>query len=642
LNDPNKTKYIILFVGNEEINIKNKRLIILRNLPYNIENEKDLLTFTAWYAIIKNNLFSKYEYICILEYDVILDSSFQINVIDSCIKKESDIISFIPINHGFFWDIKEYILKFYISQKNLEYTIPKTWYATTNHCIKRNILTAFVDWYYPSCQLIKKLDSSKISWYHERLFSYYINYNNYTIEKVNGLSHNFSNSHKGIHNNLYDLSKELIELYINNPSCEFLIKLIDNYTIFINLLKFNYEKGIGSYLTDGQYNLYDHTKYNKQKLLYETAKKSKEVLIIGDYRNHVSFIMLLANPLLKITCIENESYISNNIHDNITIIKEDNHDKRMGIIENLTNIDFMHISQIYPEREILYDYLDIIIKKSKLKSINLIIDDVDVYPTNFKEVFLNSNIHCRITKETKSKCIHANILLNIQINNKYILLYNDDSGVYDEYINKLEESIKKYSNFQVIIFHKKDINTYFKNTYENILNLERGGGYWLWKPYIINETFKKMQEGDILFYMDSKYSFLEPFDKLLTNKMKQDIIVWKNKPNEICYPLKQWCKMDVIQKYNLNNATFIDNYEICWAGAIVFRKTSVISSLIKRWLELCCIETNLTDSPSMITNSTVFIEHRHDQSLLSVVLYEFNIKLNYFEKKYLQNERIPF
>jgi hypothetical protein len=77
LNDPNKKKYIILFVGKEEITIKNKRLIILRNLEFNIEKEKDLLTFTAWYAIIKNNLFTKYDYICILEYDVILDNSFQ-------------------------------------------------------------------------------------------------------------------------------------------------------------------------------------------------------------------------------------------------------------------------------------------------------------------------------------------------------------------------------------------------------------------------------------------------------------------------------------------------------------------------------------------------------------------------------------
>jgi hypothetical protein len=234
------------------------------------------------------------------------------------------------------------------------------------------------------------------------------------------------------------------------------------------------------------------------------------------------------------------------------------------------------------------------------------------------------------------------MLLNIKINNKYILIYNDDGGVYDDHINKLKESIKKYSNFQVIIFHKKDINSYFKNKYENLLNLERGGGYWLWKPYIINETLKQMQEGDILFYIDSKYYFLEPFDKLFSNKMKQDIIVWKNKPNESYYPLKQWCKMDVIQKYNLNHAAFIDNYEICWAGAIVFRKTNIISCLIHRWLELCCNEMNLTDSPSIIQNSPHFIEHRHDQSLLSVVLYEFNIKLSYFEKKYLQNTRIPF
>jgi hypothetical protein len=72
------------------------------------------------------------------------------------------------------------------------------------------------------------------------------------------------------------------------------------------------------------------------------------------------------------------------------------------------------------------------------------------------------------------------------------------------------------------------------------------------------------------------------------------------------------------------------------------RKTPTIINLIKRWLKLCCNENDLTDIPSSIPNSIDYIEHRHDQSLLSIVLFEFNVNLYHFENKYLQNTRYPY
>ena len=654
LNDPTKKNACVLFVGYNEINdqyLNNERVIIVRNLPENIEVEKDLLTFTAWYAIIKNNLFPEYDYLCILEYDVILNDNFESSLIQLTNKSEDyDIISFIPINFGFTLDIKENIIKYFLKTKQIDYYVPNNWYATTNHCIKRDILSNFIDWYYPSCLLIKKLDPVKISWYHERIFSIYCSNYKLNIIGMEGLSHQFSNSHKSLHTNLYDISSQLIDLYINNSSCELINKIIDNYKTFVSLLENDFTPGIGSYLTDGINNVYDGTKYNKQKLLFENVKNVKNVLITGDYRGHISFIILLANPNLKITCIEKNDYklpfYINNGSYNFNIIRENKDQERIFLLNTFEKDDFdfdlIHISQIYPERGYIYNYLDIIGEKCKSKNIKLIIDDFEVYNPNFKENFLNSNINCKIINEVISKCVYPNLLLEIKINKMYFLVYNDESGEYDENIQQLTESVKTFSHFEVIIFNKKDIDLKFKEQNEDILTKKRGGGYWLWKPYIINETLKNIDEQDILFYCDSKYYFTEPFKNLFYNKMQKDIIIWKNKPNESSYYLKQWCKMDVIKKYNMYNETFIYNCEICWAGCIVLRKTTTVSNLIKRWLLICCNENDITDIPSTISNSPDYSEHRHDQSLLSIVLHEFNIKLHYFEKKYLQNVRSPY
>lgn len=43
---------------------------------------------------------------------------------------------------------------------------------------------------------------------------------------------------------------------------------------------------------------------------------------------------------------------------------------------------------------------------------------------------------------------------------KYFLVYNDDTHL--EYIETLLESVRKYSDFEIIIFDKKDISLEFK------------------------------------------------------------------------------------------------------------------------------------------------------------------------------------
>jgi hypothetical protein len=52
--------------------------------------------------------------------------------------------------------------------------------------------------------------------------------------------------------------------------------------------------------------------------------------------------------------------------------------------------------------------------------------------------------------------------------------------------------------------------------------------------------------------MDSKYYFIQDFENLYLEYMKNnDILVWKNKPNEPSYIMKQYCKMDLVLKYNM-------------------------------------------------------------------------------------------
>ena len=73
----------------------------------------------------------------------------------------------------------------------------------------------------------------------------------------------------------------------------------------------------------------------------------------------------------------------------------------------------------------------------------------------------------------------------------YFLVYDDNT--HNCHLEKLLQSVKIYGEeFNIIVFKKNDIDNDFIEKNKSILNCTRGGGYWLWKPYIINETLKKI------------------------------------------------------------------------------------------------------------------------------------------------------
>jgi len=221
---------------------------------------------------------------------------------------------------------------------------------------------------------------------------------------------------------------------------------------------------------------------------------------------------------------------------------------------------------------------------------------------------------------------------------KYFLIYDDETNVYKENIDRLIDSIKKYSDFEIIIFKKSDIDNEFLEKNKNILNCKRGGGYWLWKPYIINNILTKINDDDSIFYLDSSYYFIEDFTELYENK---EIVVFSNKPNDPTHKFKHLCKMDVILKYNMQYEAFEKEINECWAGAIYLKKTYFTINFIQSWLKMCSIYQDITDTKS-ITYNQYFIDHRHDQSLFTIVVTKNNITPTYFEKRYLQNVRKPY
>jgi hypothetical protein len=223
----------------------------------------------------------------------------------------------------------------------------------------------------------------------------------------------------------------------------------------------------------------------------------------------------------------------------------------------------------------------------------------------------------------------------------YFLVYNDNT--HRSHLNRLLASVNQFGKeFKILIFNKKNMDADFVSKHKSILTCERGGGYWLWKPYIIHQTLRHLHENDVLFYLDSTYYFTESFTPLVDYLKTSDLVLWKNKPNEECSYMKKGCKMDVIHRYLIYEEVINQNALDCWAGAILMKKTDTTMKYMQEWLSMCCHYENITDSPSIMRNDKSFVEHKHDQCMLSILALKYEIPLYPFEKKYLQNVRNPY
>ena len=169
---------------------------------------------------------------------------------------------------------------------------------------------------------------------------------------------------------------------------------------------------------------------------------------------------------------------------------------------------------------------------------------------------------------------------------------------------------------------KNDKEFWYKHS-TFIENNKRGYGYWLWKPYIIKKRMEQMNDGDILLYADCGCEIdIKKKEELLNDieLVKKDYIMG----SLTAYDEKQWNKMDLILKLNMNDDKYVNTTQH-QASTILFLVCDKTRNLVNEWYELCCDYHLIDDSPSIFPNVDVFTEHRHDQSVFSLLTKKYNI-----------------
>jgi hypothetical protein len=189
---------------------------------------------------------------------------------------------------------------------------------------------------------------------------------------------------------------------------------------------------------------------------------------------------------------------------------------------------------------------------------------------------------------------------------------------------------------------RADLDSSFCDTHSDILSVQRGGGLWLYKPYIILKELLSMRDGDILCYCDSLYRFVDDFRPFMDEWLKWgDVALARNKPNEGAFLEIEWTKMDA---YHIMGVPFESASETpqVWGGFLLLRKSLYTIRFVSAWLTYCTDHRLLSDSPSSFPNARAFKENRHDQSILSLLAKRWGIRFCEFPPNVLQNLRKPY
>ena len=202
----------------------------------------------------------------------------------------------------------------------------------------------------------------------------------------------------------------------------------------------------------------------------------------------------------------------------------------------------------------------------------------------------------------------------------YVCNYADERFVNQQQLNT--KSAYEFGKAdKVIEFHDDDIIELKMKNPEHF-NITRGGGLWLWKPYIILKALDMIEDGDYLFYCDSGAVFIDDIHLMIPDleSSSHGLMLVEHPLLAQCYT-KSEC-------FHLMNCNDYSGNQII-SAFIFMKKSTIVKKMIEEWLE------NMKDIRKVYAKKYLnnipefknYIAHREDQSVLDVLRRKWKLEV---------------
>lgn len=161
----------------------------------------------------------------------------------------------------------------------------------------------------------------------------------------------------------------------------------------------------------------------------------------------------------------------------------------------------------------------------------------------------------------------------------------------------------------VFSYSEKDLDKRFIDENREVMGDPKGGGLWLWKPFLILKALNEIEYGDHLLYCDCSAIFVRNAKGIvdeLTN-LDQSVVAY-----ELPLIEEQWTDSGTLKKYGSNEAGKTNQLS---ASYILFKKDDASLNFVLEWLNICC--TSFLTLPNRFNSPC--ISHRYDQSVFSLL-----------------------
>lgn len=170
---------------------------------------------------------------------------------------------------------------------------------------------------------------------------------------------------------------------------------------------------------------------------------------------------------------------------------------------------------------------------------------------------------------------------------------------------------------------------------------DRGGGYWIWKPYLILRTLQKYPNA-VVVYADAGCSLnanMQEWNKwfevmlenylLLTHYRRNVDYGWEQAFGTNSVAIETWTRKMAMDFFDgLFRHRQWHQKEKLWAGFMMVRMGA--KPLLQEWLSLMYLHPEfLVDMQEEKEQYPSFITHRHDQSLLTALVYYYKEKKDF-------------
>ena len=158
------------------------------------------------------------------------------------------------------------------------------------------------------------------------------------------------------------------------------------------------------------------------------------------------------------------------------------------------------------------------------------------------------------------------------------------------------------------------ITTDFYKDNQSLLDEDRGGGWWAWKPYVILDALNNAQENDYILYCDCGDMVSPNIKSYVENTLSEDefcLLLLGNNIN------KDYTKRDCFVLMGCDDDDYWSSNQL-EAGVQIWKVTEQSINIVSDWMKFCLDSRIIKDDESTLDKDfPSFKSHRNDQSVLT-------------------------